>query len=285
VLPWLDRAGRLSVLKLAVFLAVLGPGLWVAGLWATGGLGPKPVTEAIHQTGDWSLRLLVATLAVTPLRRIGAWPKLILVRRILGLAALGYALVHLSLYALDQAFDLARVASEIVLRFYLTLGFAALLGMAALGATSTDAAVRRMGPAWHRLHRAVYPIAVLALVHMTLQSKLDVTDAILWSGLFGLLIGHRGLHRAGLAEKPWALPGLAVAAALLTAGLEAGWYALATGVEAALVLAANLDFAEIRPGWWVLAAGMALSLVAAARNGARRSLGRGRRPQPQAAAA
>ena len=284
--PWLDRAGRLSWLKLAVLMAVLAPGLWLAVAWWLQALGPKPVTEAIHETGDWAIRFLVATLAVTPLRRIGAWPKLILVRRMLGLSALGYALVHLALYALDQAFDVTRIASEIVLRFYLTIGFVALLGMAALGATSTDAAVRRLGSAWHRLHRLVYAIAALSLVHMALQSKLNVTDAVLWSGFFLLLMGHRLLQRRGAADRSWSLPALALGTALLTAAIEAGWYAAGTGVPGLLVLQANLDLSDIRTAWGVLAAGLVLAGIGLAREGARRESGRGRRrggPQPVAA--
>jgi sulfoxide reductase heme-binding subunit YedZ len=264
--PWLDRAGRLSPLKLATFLLVLAPALWIAWLWATQGLGPKPVTEAIHRTGDWTVRLLIATLAVTPLRRIANYPKLILVRRMLGLAVLGYALLHLSLYALDQAFDLVRVATEIVLRIYLLIGFTALLGLAILGATSTDAAIRRLGGTWQRLHRAIYAIGVLALAHYFLQAKLHVTQPVLWSGLFLLLMGYRLIRRLELPEGPLGLAALAVAAGLATALLEAGWYAAATGANAALVLSANLDFEyEIRPAWYVLAVGLALSVTAVVR--------------------
>jgi sulfoxide reductase heme-binding subunit YedZ len=264
--PWLDRAGRLSPLKLATFLLVLAPALWIAWLWATQGLGPKPVTEAIHRSGDWTVRLLIATLAVTPLRRIANYPKLILVRRMLGLAVLGYALLHLSLYTLDQAFDLVRVATEIVLRIYLLIGFTALLGLAVLGATSTDAAIRRLGGAWQRLHRAIYAVGVLALAHYFLQAKLNVTQPVLWSGLFVLLMGYRLIRRLELPEGPLGLAALAVAAGLATALLEAGWYAAATGANAAMVLSANLDFEyEIRPAWYVLAVGLALSVTAVVR--------------------
>lgn len=275
--PWLDRAGRLSPLKLAVFIALLAPGVWIAcALWF-GLLGPKPVNAAIHETGDWAVRWLIVTLAVTPLRRIGSFPKLILVRRMLGLAALGYALVHLSLYVVDQSFDLGRVASEIALRFYLTIGFTALLGLIALGSTSTDAAVRRLGPAWHRLHTIVYAIAVLALVHKALQSKIDVSDAVTWTGFFLFLMGYRALHRRGLADRPWSLPALALAAALATAAIEALWYAVATGVSALLVLQANLDPMEIRPAWWVLGVGLAVAALGAFRRQAKETSGRGRR--------
>lgn len=261
--PWLDRAGRLSWLKLAIFLACLAPACELALAYRLDVLGAKPITALIHGTGEWAMRFLLATLAITPLRRIADWSRLILLRRMLGVTALAYALAHLGLYVVDQNFDLAKVVSEIALRFYLTIGFVGLVGLIALGATSTDAAIRNMGPNWHRLHRLVYTIAVLGLVHYFLQAKIDVSAPVFWTGVFLLLMGWRIMRRFHLPERPWALLLLAVSAALLTAGLEAAWYGLASGVPADLVLSANLDFSgPIRPAWWVLAVGLALPATA-----------------------
>lgn len=285
--PWLDRAGRLSLLKLAVFCALFAPGLHIAVAWSLDALGAKPLTEALHRTGDWAVRFLLLSLAVTPLRRIGNWPKLILVRRMLGLAALAYALVHLTLYVVDQKYDLARVVSEIALRIYLTIGFCALLGLAVLGATSTDRAIRRLGGRWQSLHRIVYGIAVLALVHFFLQSKVDVTQAVLMTGFFVLLMLYRAMHRAGVPTAPVPLFGLAFASAVATALIEAGWYGLKTGVSPWPVLQANLDFEySIRPAWWVLAVGIGLAALNVWR-GARDKAGRraGRRSGREAAPA
>ena len=278
-LPWLDRAGRLSLLKLSVFLLVLSPALDLAYAYAADALGAKPVTTLIHATGEWSMRLLLATLAVTPLRRIANWPRLINLRRMLGLAALAYALAHLGLYVIDQNFVLTKVVSEIALRFYLTIGFVALAGLVALGATSTDAAIRRMGPAWNRLHRIVYGIAALGLLHYFLQAKIDVTDPVFWTGLFLLLMGWRGMQRLRLPTRPWSLALLALGSALLTALLEAAWYGVKSGVPAELVLGANLDFSgAIRPAWWVLGIGLALPVV----NALRGTPGRARPPREAA---
>lgn len=252
-IPWRERNGRFSPLGLAVLLAILAPGAHLAyGLFA-GTLGAKPVTEVLHGTGDWAIRFLLLSLLVSPLRRVSGWGKLIGIRRMLGLAAAGYALAHLSLYVVDQSFDLAKVASEIVLRVYLTIGFVALLGLLALAATSTDGAIRRMGPTWHRLHRLTYAIAVLATVHFFLQSKADVTEAVLMAGFLVALFACRIAHKLGLRlTSPLVLAGIAVFAGLATAGIEYLWYALATGVPAERVLAANLDFRySIRPAWSV----------------------------------
>lgn len=265
-LPWLDRAGRLSALKLVAFLLAVAPACYLAGAYALNALGPKPITALIHGTGEWTIRFLLASLAVTPLRRVANWPKLINVRRLLGISTLAYALAHLSLYVVDQNFDLAKVVSEIALRFYLTIGFIALLGLIALGLTSTDAAIRRMGPNWMRLHRATYAIGILGMLHYFLQSKIDVSDPVFWTGLFVLLMGWRLMQRFKAAMKPWSLALLAIGAALATAGIEAAWYGIKSGIPADLVLGANLDFSDvIRPAWWVLAVGSGLPLIALVR--------------------
>jgi methionine sulfoxide reductase heme-binding subunit len=196
------------------------------------------------------------------------------VRRMLGVTVMAYAVAHLALYAVDQNLILTKVASEIALRLYLTIGFVALIGLIALGLTSTDAAIRSLGPNWNRLHRLVYTIAVLALVHYFLQSKIDVTDPVFWSGLFLLLMGWRVMRRFALPERPWSLLLLAILAGLATAGLEAAWYGLASGVPADLVLSANLDFSgPVRPAWWVLAIGLALPLLALVRGPRARAAG------------
>lgn len=260
--PWRDRAGRVSGLKLATFLFALAPGLWLAGAYAADALGAKPITALLHGTGEWAVRFLLLSLAVSPLRRIANYPKLILVRRMLGLTVLAYALIHLGLYVVDQNFILSKVVSEIVSRIYLTIGFVALLGLVVLGVTSTDGMIRRLGKAWPRLHKAVYAIAVLGLVHYFLQAKIDVTDPVFWSGLFLVLMGWRAMQRYRVPMNPLSLTVLALAAGLATAGLEAAWYGLASGVPASAVLAANLDFSyTVRPAWWVAGIGLALPVL------------------------
>ncbi len=275
--PWTDRAGKFSPFKTAFFVGACLPALWLiwsasSGAFASAGtpgpLGPRPVTEAIHQTGDWAIRFLWMSLAVTPLRRIANWPKLIQVRRLLGVTALVYALTHFSLYTLDLKFDVLRIASEIALRFYLTMGFVALLGLVALGSTSTDAAIKRLGgKAWNRLHTIVYGIGLLAAFHYFIQSKADVYQPTLMAGLFILMMLYRLAHWRGFAlTSPWVLGAIAILAALATAGVEYAWYGLATGIPPSRVLAANLQFSfSIRPAWWVLAVGVAALLVALVR--------------------
>ena len=142
--PWNERNGRFSPLKAAGFAGLFVPAAWIVYLAATGALEPKVVTEMIHRTGQWTIRFLTLSLLVTPLMRGARYPKLVAIRRMVGVATFAYACAHLTLYVVDQHFDLAHVASEIALRFYLTIGFAAWLGLAALAATSTDAMIRRL---------------------------------------------------------------------------------------------------------------------------------------------
>lgn len=277
-----ERSGVFSREKTGFLILAVAPAGWLAWLSLSGGLGARPWTEAIHFTGLWAIRFLVLTLAITPLRRLFAAPKLFFGRRILGLAALGYALAHLLLFIIDQG--AARALSEIALRVYLTLGAVAVVLLVALGATSTDGAIRRLGARrWNLLHRAIYGIALLAAIHFFIQSKLDVTEPVLVSGALLLL----GLYRIAFKIRgqvgPLLFAGLSAAAAVLTAGVEVAWYGLATRVDPWLVAQANWSF-DIgpRPAWWVLASGLTVALLTAARQWWMRArpVGRTRRAQP-----
>ncbi len=267
-LPWNDRKGQFSPLKAITLALILLPGFWVAGKLATGAMGAKPVEAALHETGLWSVRLTLVTLAITPLRVITGQNRLILIRRMLGVSALAYALVHFGFYLFDQKFDLWRVASEIVLRFYLTIGFVALLGLIALGATSTDGMIRRMGAeAWNRLHRLVYPLAILGYWHGALQSKINASEHVVMAGLFLALMGVRALNARTIKKRlpmtPATLLGLAGLAMVATAGLETLWYALATGIPAGRVFDANF-MPDLMPRPALVVGGIALALPAAA---------------------
>ena len=267
-MPWLDPRGRVSPLKLTVFVALFAPAAWTAFLYWHGDLGvARPLNEAIHEIGRWVIRLIFVALAVTPLSRLFRWPQLLLVRRMVGVAAFAYGLLHLSLYAADQSFDVAKVASEIVLRIYLTIGFSALVILAALAATSTDAMVRRLGLAWPRLHRLVYVAAGLAVVHHFMQAKADVDEPFVMAGLYAWLMGYRLLAPAFLrgAVPVWTAALLSLAAAGLTATGEAVYYWLKIGVSPARVLAADLALNSVRPAWVVLGITSAVVAIAAMR--------------------
>jgi sulfoxide reductase heme-binding subunit YedZ len=264
-MPFLrERSGRWSPLKIVAFVAAVLPALWIAYQAATDELGARPVTEAIHQAGDWALRFLLITLAITPAQRILNYPRIVLARRTLGVASAAYAVLHLSLYVLDQHFDLFKVASEIVVRIYLLIGAIALTGLIALAATSTDAAISRLGPGrWNALHRLVYGIVLIAVVHFFMQSKLAIYQPVLMAGFLTWLLAYRLLYRRNGEVTPLHLVLLAGAAAIVTAVGEALIYMLTSGVDGRRVLLAHFDIdMEIRPAWWVLAAGLAVAAIA-----------------------
>jgi len=268
--PWNNRSGRLVPLKLIVFAALFAPAIWVGAAYCLDLLGARPLNEAIHQIGLWTIRLIFLALAVTPLREVLQWQQLILVRRMIGVAAFAYAMIHFGLYTADQMFDLEKVASEIALRIYLTIGFAALLGLLTLAATSTDGMIRRLGPRrWRRLHQFVYAIGVLAVTHYCFQSKLDLWEPTIMAGLLVWLLGYRLLSRVvgarGRLSIAW-VGGLSLVAAAVTALGEAAYFRLALGVAPIRVLTADLSLATgVRPAAIVLAIGLAVTAAGAAR--------------------
>ena len=268
---WRDARGRLSVLRIATLALLLWPIALAIVAWQTEiRFEARPVNDLIHRAGFWMLMFLLLSLAVTPLRRIARYGQLVDLRRMIGVGAFCYGVAHISLYILDQAFDLAHVVSEIVLRVYLTVGFTALLGLGVLAATSTDGMVRALGGLrWRRLHQLVYLIAVFALVHFFQQTKLDESVPTLVTGLFLWLAGYRLIawrwKRPG--ELPtWLLLGLSVAASALTFAGEAIGIAIKFNVSPLMVLQTAFDFDldnldMVRPGWYVLAAGLAVVLL------------------------
>lgn len=262
--PWRDRRGRLVPIKAVALILLTIPALLLALDAAQGALGPRPWNQAIHVSGLWAERLVLVTLALTPLRVVLDWPRLVFIRRISGIGALAYVVLHLVLYTIDLKFNWAQILWETFTRFYLIIGLLAALGLLALGVTSTDGMTQRLGVRWKRLHRLAYPIAALTSVHYLLQTKADIGGPALAFGvLFWLLLWRL------LADKParnvLALLALGACAALLVAGAEAAWYGLATGLDWRRVLAANLDqFDYLRPsgeGFLIALAVVVLALL------------------------
>jgi sulfoxide reductase heme-binding subunit YedZ len=265
IVPWRDRHGRFLPLKAVVLAVGFIPGAVLAFWWANGMLGGRPVTEVIHGTGDWAIRYLLISLAITPAARVLNWPRLLLVRRIVGLTALAYGLTHLTLFVVDQNFHLVVAATEILRRFYLTIGFAVLLGLGILGVTSTNGWVQRLGHRWKLLHRAIYVLGAIALLHYFIQSKANVSEPVFFSGLFVWLLMWRALPMAW-QRSLFALLALAVVAAFAAAGIEFAWYGLATGINPWRVLAASetLRFG-LRPAHYVALTGLAVVALAGLR--------------------
>ena len=254
-------------LRLATLFALCVPALELAWRWHISALEPRPVTLATHATGDWAVVLLLVSLAMTPARALFDWMPLIHIRRRIGVAAALYALAHLLIYVLDQKWNLIVVATEIAKRFYLTIGFVALLVLVALAVTSTNGWQRRLKRGWKRLHWLVYPAVAVALVHFFIQSKVKIGEAAFAAGLFLWLMLWRVLP-VKLRTSFAGLLLLALAATLGTVVIEATWYGLVNKIDPLRVLAANLDFDLMpHPAHKVLAVSLLVIVLVALRRG------------------
>jgi len=253
------------VLRQATLVGLCLPALWLAWRWWTDDLGARPITEATHFTGDWTVVLLLLSLALTPARALFEWMPLVQIRRRIGVAAALYAGLHLLIYIGDQKWNLVVVASEIVKRFYLTIGFTALLALAALAVTSTDGWQKRLRRNWKRLHWLIYPAAVLAILHFFIQSKANVGEAIVAAGLFAWLMIWR-LMPDRLRVRYTGLALLVVGATLAALVFELSWYGLVNHVPPLRLLKADINPDLVpRPVHKVLLAGLAAVLLIALR--------------------
>jgi sulfoxide reductase heme-binding subunit YedZ len=189
----------IRVLKALLFLACLVPlGKLALELFGVAGtsLGANPIEELMHRLGIWGLNFLLITLTVTPLRRLTGLNWLLRFRRMLGLFAFFYLLMHFLTYmGLDQRFDLAAIIEDIAERPYITVGFTALMLLVPLAATSTHAMMRRLGRRWQKLHRLVYLIAILGVVHFYWQVKLDTLEPLIYATILAILLGYRLIGR------------------------------------------------------------------------------------------
>jgi sulfoxide reductase heme-binding subunit YedZ len=188
-------AKTVSVLKSIVFVAALVPltRLAVALAFYPDWLGANPAEFITRSTGDWTLRFLLITLAVTPLRKALGWHWLAGFRRMFGLYAFFYGLVHLSSFvSFDHVFEVAEILKDIVKRPFITVGFLSLVLMLPLAVTSTDKMVRRLGAKrWLALHRLVYVIAPLGVLHFWWMVKADVTEPAIYAVIVAILLGYR----------------------------------------------------------------------------------------------
>ena len=196
--PWRPSPTANAVLKSVVHALALTPAAILAlqireeFLTGSGALGADPVAEVEHRLGLWALRLLMLTLAITPLRQLTGQTVFLRLRRMLGLYAFAYATLHFTAYlVLDLRGYWTQIFEEIAKRPYITVGFLAWLLLVPLAATSTKAAIRRLGPHWARLHKAVYLVGVLAVLHFWWLVKSDIREPLLYAVILAILLGWR----------------------------------------------------------------------------------------------
>jgi methionine sulfoxide reductase heme-binding subunit len=219
-----DRAVRWG-LKPIVFLACLAPFCWIAWAAFTGNLSANPLQDITHDTGDWTIRFICLTLAITPLRRLTGWNGFIKFRRMIGLFAFFYGTSHFLIYVIADRFasldfpngivawttvvNLGKsIWDDIAKRPYITVGFTALLTMVPLAITSTAGWIRRLGgKRWNRLHRLVYATGVLAVIHYWWLVKADIRRPAAYGAVVAVLLGLR-VYWAQRRRAPAARPAL-----------------------------------------------------------------------------
>lgn len=180
------------LVKPIVFVAALGPAALLVRGALLGELGANPIEAITHETGLWTLRFLLITLAVTPVRRITGWHAVIRLRRMLGLFGFFYVCLHFLTYlVLDQFFAFDAIIADIAKRPYITVGFAGFVLLVPLAATSTARMIRRLGKRWQRLHRLIYVAAFCGVLHYLWLVKADLRDPRVYSITLAVLLGMR----------------------------------------------------------------------------------------------
>lgn len=175
-----------------VFALGLVPAVYLVYRGFTNGLGVNPAETLQLETGTWALRFLVATLAMTPLRRLSGWNRPVQYRRMLGLFAFFYAFVHVLTYlVLDQSLALGQMVADVAKRPFITMGFIAFVLMVPLAVTSTKGWIRRLGRRWQTLHRLIYVSAIAASVHYIWKVKVAVGPPVYYAVAVALLLGFR----------------------------------------------------------------------------------------------
>jgi methionine sulfoxide reductase heme-binding subunit len=188
----------LRIAKPALFVLSLLPAAWLtyALLNNGAGLGANPAETLQLETGIWALRFLLASLAITPLRRLTRWNRLVQYRRMLGLFAFFYATLHLSIYVVfDRYFELAGIMEDIAKRPYITVGMLAFTLLVPLALTSTKGWIRRLGRRWQLLHRLVYVSAIAACLHFLWKVKVMIGEPVYYAAILAVLLGARLLWR------------------------------------------------------------------------------------------
>jgi sulfoxide reductase heme-binding subunit YedZ len=269
--PWQDRKRRFSWLKASTFALMFVPAvraIYQSGIGEYGFL--LSLGGLTYWSGVWATAILLMALAVTPALTILRWPALVDVRRMIGVTALVYTIVHIVIYFALRSWNFAAIANEMLTRLTLIVATLSTIGLIVLGATSLDAAIRYMGAKnWQRLHNTNYVISGLAILHVVL-ARGTYGEQYLLTGIFVWLMAWRVLAHYGKGTDARALAMLALRSSVFTALLEAGFLWGRRGYEPSSTLGNNfslayLDNIGVSPAWQVLGFGLVFALAAAGR--------------------
>jgi sulfoxide reductase heme-binding subunit YedZ len=258
--PWQGRDRKISWVKAGTFVLLLIPGIRFAYQAATGEFGTLPLSGMVYWSGVWATVILLLALTVTPVMKIFRWPGIIDVRRMAGVTALVYTLVHALIFFAFRSWDFSVIFNETIARWSPIVATFSTIGLIALAVTSFDAAVQYMGiKRWQWLHNTIYIVTGLAIGHVVLVRGVYPEQFIL-AGIFLWLIVWRALNRYGLGTNLKALALLAVSSSIVTALLEASWFWSRRGYGVSGTLRNNFSMAALDIGvpaaWQVLAFGL-----------------------------
>lgn len=264
--PWQDRRRRFSALKAVGFALTFAPAFYLTYQVRSGefGIYPMWLGSLTYWSGVWATWVLLAALAVTPALTITGFRRFIDVRRMIGVAALAYTIAHVIVYFALRLWNFAFIAKETATSPSLIAATLSTIGLFALGMTSLDAAIERMGArGWQRLHNMVYVVTFLAILHLMLSRGNNPMQYLL-TGTFLWLIVWRWLERRKHGTDPRALAALAVGSSLFAALLEAIWVLGRRGYPLSETLGNNFSLIfGVPPAWELLAVGLLVALVAA----------------------
>lgn len=261
--PWRDRRGNFSPLKAICFALILTvPVYSMMAPVLDDGVGPKPAIFLIYQSGVWATALLLISLAITPARHVLGWSQLIVVRRMIGVSALVYTIVHFIIFFWLNDFEGTKIGLEFQ-RLTVWIASLSTIAMVALGVTSLDAAIAKMGAkAWNRLHSLTYILTALAIFHFLLSRASIAGTPFMMTGMFFYLMGWRVLHRLGKGTDPLALIVLAVLAAALSLGIEMEWLNFYRRRRFAETWGAAISFRyDLAPTWQILIIGLIVAAL------------------------
>jgi sulfoxide reductase heme-binding subunit YedZ len=268
--PWQDGKQGFSWLKAGTFALMFVPAISLLHDLATGEFGPVPLGGLTYWSGVWATAFLLVALAITPAATVFRWRRVLIVRRMVGVTGLAYTIAHIIFYFALRFWNFAFIANEIVTRLSLIVATISTIGLVALGATSVDAAVRRMGAKrWQQLHNTIYVVTALALLHYLLSPGL-FPDQFLMSGIFFWLMCWRVLDRRRQATNAVALALLAVASCVFTAVVEVGWIFVFRGYALSEIFSIYFtSILGIPPPWTILAFGLLIAVAAFAQQALR----------------
>ncbi len=259
--PWRDRRGNFSAFKAITFGLLFAPAFWMYVMYAMGGFSHSPIPSLIYFSGIWAIWGLLLTLTVTPLSTSLGWTALMSVRRMLGLAGLGYTILHIAVYVVLRKYNGKAIFDELIGRWTIIFATLSSIGLLALGLTSTDAAVRTLGSRiWHRLQSTVYVLSLLAILHFLLSPLAVGPLPFTMAGIYFWLMTWRvARYCSQEIRRPKVLLRITLISTCFTFAFELVWLDVYQHLSPYMIAMANLELdLGLSATWQILILGLTI---------------------------